>query len=183
MTFIQRFTRSGRGRTRVALSVAGLSAVALGLTACGGSSDGPLATDGSSGSGAAGTVNIGSADFPESQLIAEIYAGALDSAGVSVNDSKMGIGSREVYLKALGDGSIDLIPDYTGNLLQAVDSDNTSTTKEDINKDLPDALDAKNLAMLDPAMPRTRTRWSSPRPRRKSTTSARWMTWARCATR
>ena len=46
---------------------------------------------------------IGSADFPESQIIAEVYAGALNAAGVTAS-TKPNIGSREVYFKAVQDG-------------------------------------------------------------------------------
>ncbi|HEX4700593.1 MAG TPA: glycine betaine ABC transporter substrate-binding protein, partial [Pseudonocardiaceae bacterium] len=79
----------------------------LGLTACGGSSS-PLSSGGSSGSG--GTITIGSANFTESELLAEVYAGALKAKGVTVK-THLDIGSREVYFPALKDGSIDLIPD------------------------------------------------------------------------
>ena len=53
--------------------------------------------------------------IPESTLIGEIYAGALEAKGVTVKKT-FNIGSREVYLKALKDGSIDLIAEYTGSL-------------------------------------------------------------------
>ena len=46
-------------------------------------------------------------------MLAEIYAGALEAKGVKVT-TKPNIGSREVYIKALQDGSIDLVPEYTG---------------------------------------------------------------------
>lgn len=88
----------------------------LGLSACGGGSD-PLASDAPSATGSAGggDVVIGSADFPESELLAEIYAGALKAKGINAT-TKPRIGSREIYLKALEDGSIQAIPEYTGAL-------------------------------------------------------------------
>lgn len=99
----------------------GVSAL-LGLAACGGSAD-PLdrdattpATDGASAPAGSGTsVVVGSADFSESILLAHIYAGALKNAGVNAT-TNTGIGSREIYLRALEDGSIDVIPEYTGAL-------------------------------------------------------------------
>src|SRR6478736_1490827 len=97
-----------------------------GLAACGGSSN-PLssapASGGSSG-GAGGALVIGSADFTESQIIAELYAGALNGAGVTAS-TKPNIGSREVYFKAVQDGSVDVIPDYSGNLLLHVNKNAT----------------------------------------------------------
>ncbi|MDT0212253.1 ABC transporter substrate-binding protein [Rothia sp. ARF10] len=89
----------------------------LGLSACGGGGD-PLSSDSPSASGSSGgggSVVIGSADFPESELLAEIYAGALKAKGVDAT-TKPRIGSREIYLKALEDGSIQAIPEYTGAL-------------------------------------------------------------------
>ena len=63
------------------------------------------------------TIIVGSADFPESQLLATIYAKALSGKGIAV-ETKMSIGSREVYMPALLDGSIDLLPEYAGASLE-----------------------------------------------------------------
>jgi osmoprotectant transport system substrate-binding protein len=95
-------------------AIAGVS-LALALTACGADSD-PLAGD-SSGSSAA--VTVGSANFAESELLAEIYSQALEAKKVQVKRS-FNIGARELYLKALQDGSIDLLPEYNGALLSAL---------------------------------------------------------------
>ncbi len=62
------------------------------------------------------SIVIGSGDFPESQTIAEIYAQTLQANGFEVG-KRMGIGSRETYIPALKDHSIDLVPEYIGNLL------------------------------------------------------------------
>jgi osmoprotectant transport system substrate-binding protein len=100
--------------------------LAMALSACGGSSN-PLSTAPATGgatSAAGGNLVIGSADFPESQIIAEVYAGALNGAGVTAS-TKPNIGSREVYFKAVQDGSVDVIPDYSGNLLLHVSKDAT----------------------------------------------------------
>jgi osmoprotectant transport system substrate-binding protein len=130
---------------RTLVAVAGL--LAVGLTACGGGGD-PLA------GGAAGTaaeqppaasdvVRVGSANFSENRLLAEIYAQALEGRGVTV-ERQFGIGSREVYFPALQDGSIDLIPEYTGNLLQEVDPETTATAADPVYQEivekLPDGL-------------------------------------------
>lgn len=62
------------------------------------------------------SIVVGSGDFPESQIIAEIYAQALQANGFDIG-RRMGIGSRETYIPALKDHSIDLVPEYIGNLL------------------------------------------------------------------
>ena len=79
-------------------------------------------------------ITIGSANFPENQLLAEMYAQALEAKDVKVT-RKFNIGARELYLKALKDGSIDMIPEYNGALLAALSQggtvpDGVSTTEQ-----------------------------------------------------
>lgn len=91
------------------LSLASAAILTLALSACGGD---PLAesTDDDSDPSA---VTIGSANFVESELLAEIYAQALEGADIEV-ERNFSIGARELYVEALEDGSIDLIPEYVG---------------------------------------------------------------------
>ncbi|HZA94465.1 MAG TPA: glycine betaine ABC transporter substrate-binding protein, partial [Gemmatimonadales bacterium] len=95
-----------------------LSIIALLLAACGGTGD-PLGEASlqptGSPSAAVGEIVVGSADFTESTILAEIYAQALRAKGVQTT-TKLGIGSREIYIKALQDQSISIVPEYTGNL-------------------------------------------------------------------
>jgi osmoprotectant transport system substrate-binding protein len=118
------------------------------LAGCGGGSS-PLdtSTPTAGGSAAAGTIVVGSANFPENALLAEIYAGALQAKGVKVS-TKLNIGAREVYIPALQDGSIDLIPEYTGVLLQYFDKTATAVTPDDVYAALQKALPA-NLTVLE----------------------------------
>ncbi|MDQ2781583.1 MAG: ABC transporter substrate-binding protein [Actinomycetota bacterium] len=99
--------------------LAGATAVAaLSLAACGASSDptAPAGGGGGTSSAASGSITVGSADFSESQVLGEVYAGALKAKGIKVS-TKPNIGSRDVYIKALEDGSVDIVPEYTGSLL------------------------------------------------------------------
>ncbi len=132
-------------------TVAGLVTVlvaALGLTACGGGSGSdPLAGGNSGSQSPSDTITVGSANFPESQLLAEIYAAALTKAGVKVS-KKLNIGSRETYIPALKDGSIDLIPEYSGVLLQYFDKNATATSADDVDAALKKALPS-GLSVLD----------------------------------
>ena len=75
------------------------------------------------------SIVVGSADFPESKIIAEIYAQTLEANGFTIR-RQFGIGSRETYIPAVKDHSIDLIPDYTGNLLQYFDPKTTATSPD-----------------------------------------------------
>lgn len=133
---------------RLTLSLSLVTAGVLGLSACGGSSGDPLASSSSSaGASGSGTLTVGSADFSESVVLAEIYAGALKADGVDAT-TKTNIGSREIYLKALEDGSIDLIPEYTGALAIYYDKSFTKTAPEEVYTALKDLLPA-NLTVLE----------------------------------
>jgi osmoprotectant transport system substrate-binding protein len=94
-------------------------------------------------------VTIGSADFPESQLIATIYAKALQAKGVKT-ETKLSIGSREVYMPALRDGSIDLIPEYSGSILTYLDRNAKPQNAQEVNDALKKALPA-GISMLTPS--------------------------------
>ncbi|AXT86116.1 glycine/betaine ABC transporter [Aeromicrobium sp. A1-2] len=122
-----------------AIAVAAL--LGLSLVACGSSDP----TDGAKAP--ADSITVGSAAFPENEIIAEIYAQALEAKGVKV-DKKLNIGAREAYIPALENGEIDLLPEYSGNLLQYVDKEATATSSEDVAAALGDALPGK-LKVLD----------------------------------
>ncbi|KAA0975819.1 ABC transporter substrate-binding protein [Paeniglutamicibacter gangotriensis] len=96
------------------------------------------------------TLMVSSANFPESEIIGNLYAEALKAKGYSV-ETKFNIGSREAYIPALADGSIDLIPDYTGNLLLFIDPAADVSSPESILSALPKALEDKGLSMFTPA--------------------------------
>jgi osmoprotectant transport system substrate-binding protein len=105
---------------RTILMTGATAIAALALAACGANNN-PTAPAGGGGgstgsSSGGGSITVGSADFSESQVLGEIYAGAIKAKGVSVT-TKPNIGSRDVYIKALQDGSIDIVPEYTGSLL------------------------------------------------------------------
>lgn len=111
-----------------------LAAVAaITLSACGGGD--PMSSSTTPAGASGDSIIVGSADFPESQLIAKIYAEALKAKGVQVTE-KPSIGSREVTIPALKDGSIDLMPEYGGALLQYLDSATKAVTSEEVAKDL-----------------------------------------------
>lgn len=128
-----------RSLTTLALA----AAACLALAACGGGGN-PL-SNGGSGSGSSGgggsspTIVVGSANFTENQILAEIYAQALQAKGVNVT-KKLSIGSREAYYPGLQDGSIDLIPEYTGVLLQYLNKSAAETEPDAVYSALQKAL-------------------------------------------
>lgn len=123
--------------------------LAMGAAGCSSPSN-PLDASPETGAATAGApLSVGSANFPESETLAEIYAGALNAGGIAA-ETKPRIGSREVYVRAVQDGSIDLVPDYSGNLLRYVDKAATAVSAEDVMKELPGKLPA-GLEVLEPA--------------------------------
>ena len=101
---------------RTTSAIALVAASILGLTACGGGSDPLTAETTAAATGGGGEpIVVGGANFSESTLLAEIYAGALRAKGVDAS-TKLNIGSREIYLRALEDNSVQVFPEYTGAL-------------------------------------------------------------------
>ncbi|WP_234552502.1 ABC transporter substrate-binding protein [Rhodococcus qingshengii] len=133
--------RTSRFRSNRWLVAAATVVSLTALTACG-SSDGDSNSD-------PNAIVVGSANFTESETMANIYAEALRVNGFDVSTS-FNVGSREAYIPALKDGSISVIPDYTGNLLQYLDPDSTATSSADVLAALPAALGSE-LAIATPA--------------------------------
>src|SRR6478672_1768642 len=135
-------------RRTFATVVAAASLVAL--TGCGGGSD-PLAAEtasaGSSSAASGGAIVVGGANFSESTLPAEIYAGALKAKGIDAS-TKPNIGSREVYLRALEDDSVQVFPEYTGALAFNYDKAYTGTDPDEVYAHVQEVL-PKTLAVLD----------------------------------
>ena len=65
------------------------------------------------------TVKVGSKNFTEQYVLAEIYAAALENGGVKV-ERKINLGGTLIAHQALVTGEIDLYPEYTGTALVAV---------------------------------------------------------------
>ena len=68
---------------------------------------------------AAEAIKIGSKNFTEQYILAEMYAAALENAGFEVR-RKINLGGTLIAHQALTTGEIDLYPEYTGTALSAV---------------------------------------------------------------
>ncbi len=64
-------------------------------------------------------IKIGSKDFTEAILVAELYAQVLEQAGFTV-ERKFNLGATPIAQEALVKGDIDLYPEYTSTGLQEV---------------------------------------------------------------
>ena len=154
-------------RTAATSGMAAVAALALAAVAACGSSSSSSSSAAASGSpsasattssssnplsqgGAAGTVVVGSANFPENELLAEIYIQALQAKGIKVTP-KLNIGSREVYYPQVTKGTISIIPEYNGTLLTvAVDKTSTAKTTAQVDQALAAKLPS-TLEVLTPA--------------------------------
>jgi osmoprotectant transport system substrate-binding protein len=153
-------------RTAATAGVAAFAAVALAaVTACSSSSSSSTSAGGStatatatassgsnplSSGAAAGSVVVGSANFPENELLAEVYALALQAKGVKVT-TKLNIGAREAYYPQVKNGAITIIPEYNGTLLSVeVDKTSTAKTTADVDAALASGLPS-SLEVLTPA--------------------------------
>ena len=134
-------------KIRFALAAA-IAATALAVSGCAAAdplNPGGGPSDGASGS--ADTIVIGSQAYYSDAATTEIYTQALEGAGFTV-ERKFNIGQRDAYMPSVEDGTIDLFPEYTGNLLQWFDKDTTARTSDDVYAALVKVL-PKGLVALD----------------------------------
>jgi len=87
---------------------------------------------------ATGSFVVGSANFAESEIAAQLYGQALQQAGATV-EFKLDFGAREAYIPALEAGQLDLVPEFVGTL----DTFLGGTSSNDLEKTL---SEAKTLA-------------------------------------
>jgi glycine betaine/choline ABC-type transport system substrate-binding protein len=110
------------GRAAVAIVLALI--LSLALAACGGGDDETTASGGEEGGGAivsnpeneSVSLTIGSKNFPEQEILGEIYAQALSAAGYKAK-SDLNLGSETVALKTLKAGQISGYPEYASTAL------------------------------------------------------------------
>lgn len=146
----------------------GLAALGLTLTACGGVND--AGTDGGSDAptssapaatssatapaseptGGGGPVTVAGFNFTESSILAEIYAQALEGAGLEVN-RQLDAGTRELLLPEIKSGNVDIIPEYVGSLLSTGYGEEPETDPEAALEQAAGVLEPDGLTLLEPA--------------------------------
>lgn len=142
---------------------AALLVLALLLSACGGGGGGGGDDDGdaeeTAGAGTEagddgedlGTVVVGSTNFTEQELIAEMYALVLEQAGASV-ERRFQLGSREVVLPALQAGDIDVYPEYVGTALEFLNGGaGEATADTEATTELLREAFGEEITVLEPA--------------------------------
>ena len=96
-----------------------------------------------------GDVTVGSTNFSEQSIVAEMYIQCLEEAGASV-DTKLNIGSREIVLPALEGGEIDLYPEYVGTVLTFLGGEPTPDLDESMGALRP-LFEEKGITVLEPS--------------------------------
>ncbi|WP_458246204.1 ABC transporter substrate-binding protein [Streptomyces sp. MAI_2237] len=137
-------SRSIKSYPAAAVALAATTAL---LAGCGSSDGNSNPLDGGKSDGK--TVVVGSNNFAESILIADIYGEALKAKGVKVT-YKPNIGSRETTYGLLKNGSITVLPEYNGALLAYLDPKATPKTVQATTAAIEAKLDSK-LTLLDPS--------------------------------
>ncbi|MFI0964884.1 glycine betaine ABC transporter substrate-binding protein [Streptomyces sp. NPDC021080] len=136
-------------RTSATSAVSLLVVAAAALTGCG-SSDNSDSKDPLQGDAAkAGTVVVGSNNFPESILLADIYGEALKAKGIKVS-YKLNIGSRETTYGLIKNGTITVLPEYNGALLAYLDAKAAPESVDETDQAISAKLDSK-LSLLEPS--------------------------------
>jgi len=95
-------------------------------------------------------VRVGSKNFTEQFVLAELYAQALEAAGVKV-EKKLNLGGTLIAHKALEERQIDLYPEYTGTILLAVLKEEAMTDPKAVYEKVKDAYAKKGLVLLNQA--------------------------------
>ena len=122
-------------------------AASVALAGCASSNPLDSETDDTGTGSGDGTIVVGSQAYYSNEIIAEIYAQALEAADFTV-ERQFNVGQRDAYLPELESGAIDLFPEYTGNLLEYYDDSADATSPEDVYAALQEAL-PDGLTALD----------------------------------
>ncbi|MFF4648695.1 ABC transporter substrate-binding protein [Streptomyces sp. NPDC001380] len=130
-----------QGRLRATAVIATATATAALLAGCGssGGGDNPLGP----GKAASGQIVVGSNNFAESILLADIYGEALKAKGLKVS-YRPNIGSRETTYGFVKNGTLTVLPEYNGALLAYLDAKAAPTSA--------DATDSAAAAKLAPGL-------------------------------
>jgi osmoprotectant transport system substrate-binding protein len=95
-------------------------------------------------------ITVASFNFPESVILAEIYAQALEANGYTV-ERNLNLGSREVIFPEIEGGSIDFLPEYLGSAITVGFGEEAPTSRDEAVQTLTDLFAANSVTVLEPA--------------------------------
>ena len=132
-------------RWRGALLAVAVAGAVLACCACGTAAAPPGRAPGTA-------VVVGSFNFPESALIAAIYALALMQAGIPAR-LQLDLGPRELVQPALAQGVVDVVPEYLGAALASLEpvADVAMSDPVVVRRELTRALAPHHVQVLQPA--------------------------------
>jgi osmoprotectant transport system permease protein len=79
-------------------------------------------------------ISIGSKQFSESRLLAELMAQVIESNTSLTVERRLGLGGTLIAFEAVKTGEIDIYPEYTGTIQQAILENPTSDYREELSK-------------------------------------------------
>jgi osmoprotectant transport system substrate-binding protein len=100
--------------------------------------------------GLSGDITVGSTNFYEQEILAEIFAQRLESNGATV-ERKFQLGNREIVFPALESGEIDVLAEYAATALEYANGGAGQATTDPATTAaaLVTALEPKGLVALD----------------------------------
>ncbi|MGH8946876.1 MAG: ABC transporter substrate-binding protein [Acidimicrobiia bacterium] len=128
-------------RNRVFGAVLALSLI---VAACG---------DGSGGDGdvpEGPTINVASFNFPESVILAEIYAQAMEDRGYQL-ERNLNLGARELIFPEMESGAIDFIPEYLGSAISVGFGETAPIDADEATLVLAGLFGELGMSVLEPA--------------------------------
>ncbi len=135
-----------------------LAAAGLMITAACGGDDNSLEDSGDDTASAdKGSLTVGGQDFTEMQIMASMYEQLLSNAGYDV-ETKL-VTTRDVYIGELGNGGVDVVPDYLAGITDFLNTEKNGDTAEPVSTNDPDATlaalkplaEEKGISMLEPS--------------------------------
>lgn len=82
------------------------------------------------------SIRVGSKSFTESYILAEIVAQIIDATGEARAERRLGLGGTGIVYTALASGDIDVYPEYTGTIAQAILKESPATSIERLRERL-----------------------------------------------
>ncbi|HLF42846.1 MAG TPA: ABC transporter substrate-binding protein, partial [Acidimicrobiia bacterium] len=136
-----------------------LLALMLAVTACGDGSGGDATTTSAAGGDTTATsggavdgpaITVASFNFPESVILAEIYAQALEANGYTV-ERNLNLGARELIFPEIASGAIDFLPEYLGSAISVGFTEDAPTDQTEALQALRDLFAGQSATVLEPA--------------------------------
>lgn len=95
-------------------------------------------------------VTVGGFNFPESSILLETYAQALEAEGITV-EREPDLGSREIIFPELTDGAIDIMPEYVGGAISSGFGETPEGNLDAAVQQLTELFEAEGVAVLEPS--------------------------------